>query len=411
MALYQTLCYTLFEMKPELFLPLILSTLLVVFHLLTPSMFNANQKIAATDEAEKQAYAAFVVNEHETWGPVAKRPLTSIYIRAIENLGINIRWAFILALSSFFWFMGMALWHCGRSFELTTRELVAGQILFYSSFTILFCYFTPMDSYNDPVQYFCFFLTLLALNKKRYAWMVLLLFVALLERETTLFLLPGIAFFCYFKMGEKEFFPKILVCLFVVGLPALMYGIYLLIFPFPDMAGRFEFYKFNFRDSKYFLEAFSGMICALSLPFLLAFKKFKRGKLVLDDPAKAILCGAFVFILNTPIIFCFAKARETRLLALPLLFLWPFLGPWALEEIKTLGQQNLNYKRILWQSVLAFVVFRVLANSFYRYVDSPFIFGYRLYFALVLAFISVWLIHQRPLRQTHNSHGETPRFL
>ena len=107
--------------------------------------------------------------------------------------------------------------------------------------------------------------------------------------------------------------------------------------------------------------------------------------------AQAALLTAAI---NTPIVFVSASAREARLFALPLVFLWPFLGAYALHawqsartHCRHLFHRMGAAKRIIYLFSIAMAFFAVVkaVNAYTPTASGYFDIGYRVYLALILS--------------------------
>jgi len=103
---------------------------------------------------------------------------------------------------------------------------------------------------------------------------------------------------------------------------------------------RFELYKYNFQDWNYSIESIFSIILALGIPSYLLWANSKDISKKFCRWMNAYIIAAVVCI----IVFLFlAKARESRLFATALVFLWPILGPYVYSFFIDLRSLSRNY--------------------------------------------------------------------
>src|SRR5690606_25858750 len=98
------------------------------------------------------------------------------------------------------------------------------------SFTNFFIFFPPVYTYDEPLQFCFMFLSLILFFKKRIFCFVLAFTLAIIIRETSMIILPGLFF--YFIYDNKISFKQNLVVpdfrikVIAITIPLFIYGIY-----------------------------------------------------------------------------------------------------------------------------------------------------------------------------------------
>lgn len=307
------------------------------------------------------------IDYHQEIAPFARRPLTSFLIESLmDKFGLRSGHAFILVNFILLFLSGVLLFKLSKTLNASTEKALANIGVYFLCFSVLFAFFPPVFSYDEPLQYCFILLALIAFVQKKWAWYVPYFTLALISRETSMLLLPALLFFI---PGLRKFnvslFSKehVRLCIPIL-LPLLFYGIYLALFIYThdqlkatqiEMASRYSCFLENFESAKNSVETWTSLFLALA-PFLYLVVVKMRNKEVQKSQKKWI--GAFLLtvIINTPIVILTAFARETRLFALPLFFIWPvFLQLFELE-IKLLFSFKI-YSKILkrWSYLLGFL--------------------------------------------------------
>ena len=326
--------------------PLILCLLLTLFSLVLHTLPQVNTMINYVKEGEpKQTglkisdrFLSYAVNYHKTLPDFQKRQVTTTIIEWVANVfNLRIAVSFVWVNFSFIFFCGLLVYYLGQLYALTHSQSLWSIVFFYCSFSVLLAYFIPIATYDESIQYFFILLSLIALNKDKKILFVVAFTLATLTRESSLILLPGIAFFLL-NIDFKNAIQKKLKTVFKiipVALPVVFYILYLLWFykENPEtyeqtkvvMAAKSSVYLKNFGSVKNLSRTILFFISVYLLPmfFLLFYKKQH-----FFSPFESKLIRAFVitFCINTPFILAFGYAEECRVFTLPLLFLFPVFG-------------------------------------------------------------------------------------
>lgn len=266
-----------------------------------------------------QQYLADVVQYHQSEPAFARRPLTTQAVLAWQKLS---GWS--IATSWLFW--QLAGW---LAVALLLFFLAGGgtagwwaQACFFTGFSVLFAWFPPVYTYDEPLQYALLLAALLAARNGRVAWMLLLFGISLWARETGWLLWPALAWL-FGRTAEKR---KIFWSFSAFWLLAYLVwwfagSAWLGNSPKPadEVLLRFTLLELNFAADRWG-ESVWTFVLVLALPLLLSWRGGEKWPLAWRQ------AFWFTVLLNTLLVFSTAFAREARLFALPLLLAWPYLG-------------------------------------------------------------------------------------
>jgi hypothetical protein len=182
------------------------------------------------------------------------------------------------------------------------------------------------------------------LVRKKWQWFILFYSLALIARESSLLLLPGL-----FLYRDKSRLWSMLCIYFA---PLVIYGavLWCLINHYhiaaiskADTFSRFDYFFLNFSNNDRSLETAFAFIITLGLPLALLWVLRKYHRLENTLMNTSLRGFWFCLFLNTIVVISTTQAREFRLMALPLLLIWPALGSWWLQTI----QEALSVKALL----------------------------------------------------------------
>ena len=343
------------------------------------------------------------IEYHQEIAPFARRPVTSLLINlAMDEWGLRSGHAFILINFTALFLSSLLLFRLSIILRASRWQALGNMTLYFLSFSVLFAFFPPVFSYDEPLQY-CFILgALIALEKRKHFPYILFFTMALITRETSMLLLPAFIFLFAARPGkadekinhlatiwriirqgkdqrllrqasghsnldyqEKKEARDYGLLLFLIVLPLIVYGVYLLFFLFGfdqfqdtriEITSRYSCFLENFENTKNTVESMTSLYLALA-PFLylvaVNYTEYRHRPWV-----RAFLLTAAI---NTPLVILTAFARETRLFALPLLLLWPvflqIFGPY----LNLFTRRNLYIKTFSnWRYLLTFMSFNAL---------------------------------------------------
>jgi len=374
---------------------LIFTGALGALHFSFPSLVNnlAQPYNLTTDPADDELMEK-LVRLHSVHPAFVGRPLTTWLIsktQAITDFAFG--QSFALVNFGLLFLVGLLIFYLAKQYGSTNKSSFLSLAIFYLSFSIIFAFFRSIDTWDEPLQYLFVLLSLVALHKKQFFFFSLSILGALVARETTLILFPA---FLYLLLPRGYNFKKINFRIFFLLIPLGCYCI-LLYYLFkqgvaPEAANyfletRFTHLSFNFQSAIFAIESLVSMFAVLALPVLLAWRYWKSKKI--DASQKKLLVAFLITVMiNTPIVVLAARAREARLFALPLVFLWPLLGTFLLATIKKI---SLSWKSILI-SIIGIALAYLLAFQLFEPTHAAgFEFGFQLYIFLLFSLLSIWI--------------------
>lgn len=351
------------------------------------------------------------IDYHQDIAPFARRPLTSFLMETtMDSFGLRSGHAFILVNFILLFLSGPLLFRLSKTLKATTGQALANMCVYFLSFSVLFAFFPPVFSYDEPLQYCFILLALIAFVQKKWIWFVPFFTLALISRETSMLLLPALVFFVpgLEKFKIRVFSKEHLRLCIPILLPLLFYGIYLALFIYKfdqlektqiEMTSRYSCFLENFESTKNTVESWTSLFLALG-PFLylVAVRIGKKTAV-----AREQWIGAFLLtvIINTPIVILTAFARETRLFALPLFFLWPVFSQFFGREIKLLFSVGLYPKAFRKLRYLIPFLLLMFANYWFCFRMYPNLgLGQNTFFGEYLFLINSFMVMHLMLRYT-----------
>lgn len=352
-----------------IFISLIATIGIYYLHITYPSMLNYSKantivnhpenRHGKNDEGVNVEYLSFVVDYHyKEDHAFARRPMTSLAIKAFSKItGMDQAKGFAVINFLLLIFCGWSLFLFARSMGVTPIEGYLSLLLFYTNFTILFSFFGGIYSYDEPLQYSLLFLSFWAIFTKRW-WVAGIMFtVALIARESAVFLLPGTLLFIipYIRNQPIRLNWQFIKPGLLAAIPVVIYGAF--VFWYIKEIGVFEKtlnyigterltgWAFNFQDDQYKWETWVSIIVAtLPAVYLLIYYHAKNKVSLLEK--RIALAFAITFLINLPIALITTQAREARIIAFPLMLIWPLLGRylWNLLQNWTVGSYNISLK-------------------------------------------------------------------
>ena len=313
---------------------------------ISDSMLNENNTKLS------HVFLASQIRYHQEFAPFARRPLTSLLIEGSSGIfGITLGESFVLVNLLLLFFSGLLIYKISLRLRATKGQALFNQVAYFLTFSILFAFFPPVFSYDEPLQYCLIMLGILALIQEKWRNYVPLFLMATIARESTVFLIPGLAIIfsgLSLKINNKET-SLVKKKLFLLFLPIPLYVIYLGIFIWASgiwnetsevAANRLSCYFQNFGTFASAVESVVSFFLVLgpSLYFLYMGKKSWIFSALEKKYVRAFLLAVAI---NTPIVMAATLARETRLFALPLIFLWPLAGQLFGKELALLMKPGL----------------------------------------------------------------------
>lgn len=313
---------------------------------ISDSMLNENNTKLS------HVFLASQIRYHQEFAPFARRPLTSLLIEGSSGFfGITLGESFVLVNLLLLFFSGLLIYKISLRLRATRGQALFNQIAYFLTFSILFAFFPPVFSYDEPLQYCLIMLGILALIQEKWWNYVPLFLMATIARESTVFLIPGLAIVfsgLSLKTNNGEA-PLVKKKLFLLFLPLPLYGIYLGIFLWARgiwnettevAVNRLSCYFQNFGTFASTVESVVSFFLVLG-PSLYFLYMGKKSRVFSALEKKYIQAFLLAMAINTPIVMAATLARETRLFALPLVFLWPLAGQLFGKELTSLLRPGL----------------------------------------------------------------------
>ncbi|MCG2459696.1 hypothetical protein K8352_02935 [Flavobacteriaceae bacterium F89] len=373
------------------------------------------------------AFLTSQINYHKELPPFARRPLTTWLIEsAAKTFSIRLGVAFIWVNFTLVFCSGILLFFLSQKLSISYDGNIGSKVsppegencsywfsignmvIYFVGFSILFAFFTPLFSYDEPLQYTLIFASFLALSHRKWVLNVICFTLALVARETTVILVPALVFF-FIDTSRKSIFPispEFRKKLAFILLPVVLYVLFLVFYLWKmnlwhgtstEMTDRISCFASNFNDQKSAMESLSSLFLVLGLPLYFLVATLGRKEM---NPAYKKYINAFwlTFAINTPIVFLTTFARESRLFALPLFFLWPIFLQIFKREFGLLFSYRLYGPCFMkWQNAVGLLVFGFINYLIaFKAYDSDYTQGptpyYNWYFFLLLMIITVHFI-------------------
>lgn len=280
-------------------------------------------------------YIEQCIIDHEQGAEIAfaRRPLTTWSVRALISTGLTAKAAFIFLSLGLFLIAGLLIHRIALDLGSSQGTALIAQAAFHLSPTVLFAWFDPMYTYDEPMQYAALLIALLALLRKQNSLFALSFTLALIARETSLLLLPG---FVWLTRDRWRSSWPILVApllLFVLFTYWIVQRQDIADPTLTDIGGRLGFIGFNFGTWSMVSESVAYMVLVFALPVFLLVRFGSLPDRTTEDRHR-LKAFWITLVLNTLVVLFAAKAREARLFTLPLILGWPLLGRAIMHEIQ-----------------------------------------------------------------------------
>ncbi|MBN1961472.1 MAG: hypothetical protein JW841_11040 [Deltaproteobacteria bacterium] len=366
---------------------LVVAVLLLSWHLLMPSSFHDGYWFWRIDYIKRLENITATVALHELNAPFIQRPFMTFIIKSLEH-SFSIWYAYVIAVGlSFFvasFCLLLACKHLNNNYDNENISSWWHLACFALSYTILFAYFVPIYTYDDLWQY-AFLLLAVSSYRNTPLRCALWLCIAVIARETTVLTLPSFAIAILLqdeRLNRKNFYGAVIA----VIIPALFFIGLKYFLPYPDMKGRDKHYLLNFANAASTFESFTSMVWTLGPFIVLGILVWMANRKIIRSQRNLIIAALITLIINTPIVLIATKAREARLFALPLVFIWPIAGAWLKVAAKCVHDNFMRLQKkqritIIGIGVLIAIAVALLLGAALRgmlgYHD-----GFRIYAAL-----------------------------
>lgn len=309
---------------------MVLSGFHLLYTLLFPSVLNGDKYLEWGGRLLEPSYIHAFFLSRIKFGEFARRPVTTTLIDVCQWMGLSLEWSFI-------WVLYIGLTCAFFCLYLLTRKLTNDQViaswsmlLFALSFWVLHGFFTEQYAYDEPWQYTFVFLALIFLHAQRLIAFGAVLLLALICRESTLLLLPGIALF--FVVQGPLWHRNNIIRLLKAFWSVPVYGAILwLIIAGKELEEKSSSYMQDVRFKHLFFSFENldiGVVTLGSLFLSVALVLIAYRLRPTDTKSDLPWVNATVinFGLNAFITLWFTMGRETRIFAQPLLLMSPWLG-------------------------------------------------------------------------------------
>jgi hypothetical protein len=401
---------------------ILLSLLLLAIHILP---FNNSMINLKTDDYNIEKswlssnYLEYVVHLHESGDPTfAKRPLTTKLILAVsENSNFTVAESFVLTQWLLLVLCGIALGLLSNQWLQNRNKTRANLLMFYLSFSVVFLFFEPIYSYDEPLQYFFIFMAMLFFIQNKLLLFILSFSLACVARESSLFLLPGLFFIKHpsFKIQLTTQWKTLLSITIIIGLYFIfrVYQSQALGLNSnaekQDFLARFVALKTNFGGFAPIQNTIMSMLVVMLPWTYLLWWNYKNQTEVFMKYRSAIVAFGIAMLINTPIVLLLTNAREVRLFFLPFFFLLPIVGAFLNKDFlqyftkEALLQCIRNKKHLFILLVLTVLnfVFTMLTFRF-EYTTQKANFFNEYLFLMVNLVLLHWFLSRKHQPTRHN---------
>ncbi len=318
-------------------LPFLISLLCCFFIFKLHMLKSMDSMLNENNSRISNGFLTSQIKYHEEFAPFARRPLTSWFIEGTsKSFDLKLGYSFILVNFFFLFLSGVFVFMVSRKIGASQLQAYGNLFAYFLSYSILFSFFPPVFSYDEPIQYCCILLAFLALLERKWLLYIVLFTLALIARETSVLLLPGLIYIFGRTQNNNAIrtFSLDIKNSGLIVLPVLFYGAFLAFYLSStnswsvtqgELSQRFSCFLANFESEKNSVESITSFFLAIGTFFYLAIFALKSIALTITHK-KYLHAFLLTLALNSPIVFLTAFARESRLFALPLFFIWPLVA-------------------------------------------------------------------------------------
>jgi|688.fasta_scaffold81629_2 hypothetical protein len=296
-----------------------------------------------------QGYLKEVYEFHKT-GQAAfmKRPITTFLIEKIHLIfNIEIGTSFVILNFCCLFLSSLLLFYLSKKLTKSSVKAYLNSLIFFLCFPIIFMFFVPIYTYDEPLQLVFIFAALLAFFKQKQVLFLILFTVSVFVRESSLILLPAIFVLKFPTVRLNTIYSVIktnLMHVFLLISPAIVYfgaiKIYVSYFNIQQVEAHENAIRWiclfqNFESDKSVFESIAAFFLVLLIPvyFLVTTKATALFSSKYNGLVKAFI---ITLVVNTLIAYFLTKVREARILMLPLVFLWPIFSAVFLSKLSLL---------------------------------------------------------------------------
>lgn len=323
-----------------------------------------------------QGYLNEVYLFHKT-GQAAfmKRPITTFLIEKIHQfLSIEIGTSFVVLNFSCLFLSSLLLFYLSKQLTKSTLKAYLNSLVFFTCFPIIFMFFVPIYTYDEPLQLVFLFAAFLAFFNQKNILFLFLFTMSVFVRESSLILIPALFVLKFPNIRFNNIFGIVknnfAEVLYLI-LPAILYFISIKFYVnFYDINQaeanengiRWMCLSQNFESDKAVIESISAFFLVLLIPiyFLLTSKSNELFSEKYKGLVKAFLV---TLVINTLIAYFLTKVRESRVIMLPLVFLWPMFSLVFSSKIKLIFEIK-NWIQLVQKPLLFILMVGLIYWSF-----------------------------------------------
>ncbi|GAB5539185.1 MAG: hypothetical protein Salg2KO_12880 [Salibacteraceae bacterium] len=379
---------------------LVLSLAHLAYTLIQPSILAGERSWIDRDEVLNRNYIEAFLRSRVEISEFARRPLTTWLIKLVNGVNIDISLSLVI-VEYLGIFLALALLF-KLSYALTNHwpSSYLSVLLFAVSFWFIHAFFTGIYAYDEPWQYVFLFASFNFLAKRQLIAFSAAFLLALIARESTALLLPGVFLFLIARKPywSKENLIAGIKTLWVI--PAYLLFVVLLI----QWMGigeetatymgneRFKHWYFSFADRNVSIDTISALILSIAVPLALLIPMNNSNSTLKEFSGwkQAFWVG---FILNTIIALSMTMGREARIFAQPVALIAPFLGLLLHQSLSIQGVKPPKTPHLLVIIVINAIALWIIGFyclEIYWPTDTRYVTGFQHYAYLTLSI--AWLI-------------------
>ena len=294
-----------------------------------------------------QGYLNEVYLFHKT-GQAAfmKRPITTYLIEKIHQFfSIEIGTSFVVLNFSCLFLSSLLLFYLSKQLTKSTLKAYVNSLIFFLCFPIIFMFFVPIYTYDEPLQLVFVFAALIAFFNQKNILFLCLFTISVFVRESSLILIPALFVLKFPTVRLNTIFSvvkaNLMHVLFLVS-PAIVYfgaiKIYVNYFNIQQVEAQENAIRWmcllqNFESDKSVFESIAAFFLVLLIPVYFIVTT-KATELFTSKHKGLVKAFIITLVVNTLIAYSMTKVREARILMLPLVFLWPVFSAVFFSKIK-----------------------------------------------------------------------------
>ena len=370
------------------------------------SMLNTKNHSIASEEI------AAIIDLHKSIPAFAQRPLTTGLVELVAQCsGMNLGVSFALTNFLLLLVSGLLLFRLSLLHVKERKWALFSMVLYFFCFSNLYLFFPPIYGYDEPLQFSFIFAGLIAFYRRN--WLVYIVFfsLAMVARESSSILIPGLAFVVWKERKQVKVSKQIAVQWLLLILPVIFHTIFVLLFlkwsgiqkeAIANFWDRSKGFRINTDNAQLAMESLTSLFLVVGIPAYFLLSHIKRVQ-ISKEKMNFIHGFLITLVINSFVVLTVTQAREARLFAIPLFFVWPILGELVIDEFGMLLKWN-NYKVVFGKWING-VVFLFLLGinyifSFFCYQttvsgDSDHYFNEYLFISLILISVHVLMVHEK----------------